>query len=175
MCINPFHKTDGSIVPCSKCSVCKARRTSAWSFRLMEESKVSESAHFITLTYDTKTVPITQKGFMSLSKRDIQLFFKRLRKIHGNSGVPGNIKYYVVGEYGGITNRPHYHAILFNAREDLLQTAWANGQIHYGQVNGASIGYSLKYICKPGKVPKHANDDRLPEFALMSKGLVHVT
>lgn len=156
-------------VPCGKCPPCLKRRASGWSFRLMQEEKHSESSMFITLTYDTKNVPISEKGFMSLNKRDCQLFFKSLRKATGGAGLP--IKYYIVGEYGGTTFRPHYHAIVFNAKLELIQNAWKRGEIHFGKVEGASIGYCLKYMTKPGKIPLHHNDDRVPEFALMSKGL----
>jgi len=106
---------------------------------------------------------------MSLVKSDVQKFIKRLRKAHGQFHTP--IKYYAVGEYGGKTLRPHYHIILYNARVELVQGAWSLGQIHYGTVEGASIGYCLKYISKPRRIPIHANDDRVPEFALISQGL----
>lgn len=157
-------------VPCGKCPACVARRTSGWSFRLMQEEKHAISSHFITLTYDTKHVPITKKGFMDINKDDIQKFFKRLRKAHEGDNTP-SIKYYTVGEYGGKTARPHYHAIIFNARIELIEKTWQLGNIHYGTVEGASIGYTLKYMSKKRKIPMHQNDDRTPEFALMSKGL----
>lgn len=156
-------------VPCGKCPNCLGRRVSAWSFRLMQEDKICETSHFITLTYDTVHVPITKNGMMTLNKRDLQLFFKRLRKAHGKGHT--KIKYYACGEYGGKTNRPHYHIIMFNAQIELIQSAWGKGNVHYGQVSGASVGYTLKYISKPSRIPLHRNDDRLREFPLMSKGL----
>lgn len=156
-------------VPCGKCPNCTARRVSAWSFRLMQQNKIAHSAMFLTLTYSTKTVPITNNGFMSLDKTHIQLFMKRLRKAQcGSKKSP--IKYYICGEYGGRTNRPHYHAIMFNAKVELIQDAWQYGSVHYGMdVNEASVGYTLKYMSKPTRIPMHRNDDRLPEFSLMSK------
>lgn len=114
---------------------------------------------------------------MGLNKRDLQLFFKRLRKAHESrrlvrkDNLCTSIKYFAVGEYGGKTKRPHYHAIIFNAELELIQPAWKLGNVHYGDVTGASIGYCLKYMCKPSRIPCHRNDDRLPEFALMSKRL----
>lgn len=132
----------------------------------MQEEKRCLSAHFITLTYDTDHVPITDNGFMSVSKRDVQLFLKRLRKI-----TTAPIKYYCAAEYGGQTNRPHYHIILFNAAYDAVEKTWGLGEVHTGIVTGASIGYTLKYISKPKRIPMHRNDDRVPEFSLMSKGL----
>lgn len=153
-------------VPCGKCPECTARRASHWSFRLMQEHKVSMSAQFVTLTYDTKYVPISPRGFMTLNRRDVQLFMKRLRKDNTNK-----LKYYCVGEYGSKTWRPHYHMLLFNANIETIQAAWFQGQIHYGEVTPASVGYTLKYMCKPTRIPQHQNDDREPERALMSKGL----
>lgn len=158
-------------VPCNKCPLCIKRRISGWSFRLMQQNKIAISAEFITLTYDSKNVPITRNGYMTLRKKDCQDFFKRLRKAQfGSKG--GNIKYYCAGEYGSITWRPHYHIIMFNSDRKLIDTAWNKGIVHYGAtVEEASVGYTLKYISKPRRIPLHRNDDREPESALMSKGL----
>lgn len=165
-------KNSGSVaVPCGKCPNCIARRISGWSFRLMQECSVSDSSYFLTLTYDTKYVPITQAGFLSLSKRDVQLFFKRLRKAHESEEPLSPIKYYAVGEYGGQTKRPHYHIVLFNAYADLVQPAWDRGHVHFGGVSEASVGYCMKYMYKGPWRPMHRNDDREPQFSLMSKGL----
>lgn len=193
-CLSPYivknkFTSDYIEVPCGKCPTCCARRTSAWSFRLMQEERISTSAWFITLTYDVDHMAknITKNGFMNLNKRDLQLFFKRLRKAHDTvhkqqikrmrSGhkvirysTPTPIKYYAVGEYGGVSKRPHYHIILFNANVDLIEQAWSDGHIHYGDVAPASTGYTLKYISKSWR-PMHKNDDRIPQFAVMSKGL----
>lgn len=168
MCINPFYKKTGEgPFPCGKCADCRIRRASDWSFRLMEEEKVSSSSLFLTLTYDTEHVPITKAGFMSLNKRDVQLFIKRLRKGHKDND--SKIKYYAVGEYGGRSRRPHYHVIAFSADVSKVQPAWQLGSVHYGTVSGASVGYTLKYMTKNRTVPCHQNDDRVPEFSLMSK------
>lgn len=173
-CLTPFYVKNKDVgrdipVPCGKCPNCVKRRVSGWSFRLMQEEKRSISAHFITLTYDTKHVPITQNGFMNLKKRDLQLFFKRLRKAHGKGHV--KLAYYACGEYGTHTWRPHYHVILFNAKIELISPAWNLGHVHYGQVTCASVGYTLKYVSKLGRIPVHRNDDREREFPLMSKKL----
>lgn len=174
MCITPIivKNSDGKKIPCGRCTKCRARRISAWSFRLQQQEKVSKNSHFITLTYGTSAVPITNKGYMSLRRTDLQLFIKRLRKAHSKSGIwAAGLKYYIAGEYGGQTGRPHYHCIIFNAKRELIQPAWGLGEIHYGSITGASIGYCLKYMSKPSIIPKHKNDDRKKEFALMSKGL----
>lgn len=183
-CITPFtvrmKLTNESIpVPCGKCPQCIARRTSAWSFRLLQEEKNAISAHFLTLTYDTDHVPITRNGYMTLDKTDVQKFLKRLRKVEApmyekddDGNFINSLKYYLCGEYGGNTNRPHYHVIIFNVRLlSSIEKSWQLGSVHYGAVSGASVGYTLKYISKAKKIPYHRNDDRLQEFSLMSKGL----
>jgi len=172
---NPANDEDLT-VPCGKCPKCLARRVSGWSFRLQKHDKHSECSHFVTLTYNTDNVPISPKGFMTLQKDHLTLFMKRLRKLH----PPGSpkISYYVCGEYGGKSFRPHYHYIIYNCDIKLLEKAWVNpktkqpiGDIFIGNVSGASVGYVLKYMCKDKKIPLHQNDDRLPEFSNMSKGL----
>lgn len=146
--------------------MCIKRRVSAWSFRLMEEEKKSSSSYFITLTYHNNNLTYTENGLATLVKRDVQLFMKRLRKQNDEK-----LKYYLCGEYGSDTERPHYHVILFNAKLETIQKAWNLGQIHYGTITEASVGYTLKYISKPSKIPYHDRDDRQKEFPLMSKGI----
>lgn len=176
-CQTPFTIRDkmtgqSKACPCGKCPNCFARRTSSWSFRLMQEEKCSASALFVTFTYDEHNLPFTKSGYMTLDKADIPRFFKRLRKL--DPAAP--IKYFAVGEYGTNYLRPHYHAIIFNATQDDILKAWALdgktlGSVHFGGVTGASVGYTLKYMSKKSRIPMHKNDDRQPEFALMSKGL----
>lgn len=172
MCDSPFYKKPKGYLkhlelPCGRCPVCKRKRINNWVIRLEQEAKVSASALFVTLTYDTRFVPITDNGFMSLDKRDFQLFMKRLRKLE-----PKKLKYYAVGEYGDTSSRPHYHLILFNCMDSQnINEAWGKGSIHAGSVTANSIAYTCKYIDKPSSVPKHQRDDRLKEFSLMSKGL----
>lgn len=155
-------------VPCGRCPPCKTRRVNSWVFRLLQEQTVSTSAHFVTLTYDTRTVPISDNGFLTLRKRDYQLYMKRLRKLCPEH----TLKYYAVGEYGTLNERPHYHAIIFNCPTDhLFADAWGLGQVHVGRVTSDSIAYCMKYIDKPPTAKKHLRDDRVREFSLMSSKL----
>lgn len=199
-CDSPFYrvwKGEQIPLPCGRCGPCKKRRVDSWVFRLMQEDKVSATSRFITLTYDNDHVPISENGWLTLTKghdlvpKDDGTFrkvdrccftkyIKRLRKLcHGVS-----VKYYACGEYGSDNRRPHWHAIVFNVPDDeMFFTAWSLdgkpfGKVHVGQVSGDSVAYVMKYIDKPGGVPLFPNwkpfvgrDDRIPEFALMSKGL----
>ncbi len=179
-CQTPFHKkmeivkgveTGYMPFPCGKCPACVRRRVSGWAFRLNKQSEQSNSAHFVTLTYNDEHIKKTKNGFETLVKKDVQDFFKRLRKL-----TKQKISYYAVGEYGDTGERPHYHIILFNANPKIVENAWklndiSIGNVHFGDVGDASVGYTLKYISKDKKIPQFNGDDRQKEFALMSKGL----
>lgn len=155
--------------PCGKCLECRKARTNSWFARLTEELKVSKSAHFVTLTYNDIYLPYSDNGLISLDYRDFQLFMKRARKLQKSK-----IKYFLVGEYGAQTYRPHYHAIVFGVENiDEFLGEWKMGNVHAGTVTAKSIYYTLKYCTKsitegPDKDP---DDDRKREKALMSKGL----
>lgn len=97
---------------------------------------------------------------------------KRLRKLHENQ----DIKYFGVGEYGSKYERPHYHAIIFNADAEKIERAWALdnrkiGDIFIGTVSESSIVYTLKYMCKHQRIEKKDKYGRQREFRLMSKGM----
>lgn len=178
-CLTPYSKRSDKTgefqyFPCGRCPDCLKRRVSGWSYRLRKEGQRSDTAYFITLTYDTNHVPISGRGFMTLKKSDVQKFFKRLRKLHTKNGKQSKISYYACGEYGGQTNRPHYHLIIFNADLRDIEKSWSLGSVpigglHCGTVSDASIGYTLKYMCKPSRFPMFKGDDRVSEFSLMSK------
>lgn len=191
-----LNKTGSFMRPCGSCENCLKRATSNWSFRLMQEDKHSLSSYFITLTYDALHIHLTKNGFMGLHYEDLQRFTRGLKERHRRkSGELGQqFKYFGVGEYGGTSMRPHYHIIAFNwdlslllegrdllgvksgcfkldGEHEFYGSYWPHGHITIGQVSGASVGYTMKYISKPSKIPLHKNDDRLPERAFQSKGL----
>ncbi|QGF19328.1 replication initiation protein [Antarctic microvirus CAA_003_V_9] len=155
-------------VPCGKCPQCLKKRSQEWIFRLSEQDKISTSSSFLTLTYETDTVPLSKNGFMTLEKRDLQLFFKKLRKIE-----PQKIKYYACGEYGTKRKRPHYHVILFNSisSQQTLEKLWNHGTCFIGTAQNGSIAYVTGYVMKPRIAKQHQRDDRSSEFALISKKL----
>ena len=116
-------------IPCGHCDGCRIDRSRDWANRCMMELEYHKDAWFVTLTYNDQFVPkswyadpATGEAHQSLtlSKRDWQLFMKRLRK--ATVGLPGceNIRFFMCGEYGPSTFRPHYHAILFGLHLDDL-------------------------------------------------------
>ena len=184
-CLAPFRKDD-QFFPCGKCPMCKAKRRRDWSFRLGVELDHAISAYFLTMTYDDIHMPRVN-GCGTLHKRHTQLFMKRIRnhqrKLISQENkctlkvadflvktVPEyKIKYYLVGEYGDKTRRPHYHALLFNVKREVIENVssiWKQGHIKVGTVTPESINYCTKYMLKQqfGK-----RDWRAKPFTTMSR------
>ena len=162
-----------NVVRCGKCEGCVKTTIMDWSFRLQQEAKRTLNVHFVTLTYDPKHVPLTTSNLATLSKGDVQKYIKRVRKRN-----PQPIKYMAVGEYGSTSLRPHYHLILFGVvTKKIITSAWSInkeviGNVHIGNdVKSGAIPYTMKYISKQGLVPAFKQDDRIPEFRLMSNKL----
>lgn len=169
----------------------------------MKEAERSRSAFFVTLTYDNDHVPVSRNGFLTLDCSrvingkyicsDVQLFLKRLRYFNkDNKKWP--LKYYMCGEYGSESMRPHYHIILFNCelsnllgpkyalqaeygnllldgKDEFNCEKWPCGHITVGDFSQGSVGYTLKYISKDSQVGKFERDDRVREYSRMSKKL----
>lgn len=151
-------------VPCGKCIPCLSKKRAEWSFRLEQEYKHSKCAHFVTLTFDREHYPADG----NLSKRHVQLYLKRLRKLDGTN----KIRYYAVGEYGTKGGRAHYHILVFNViNPDHCRMAWRDikgkpiGIVHIGNVTEASVAYVTKYIVQPFEAPEGYGKP----FALMSR------
>lgn len=109
---------------CGSCPECLQKKSRLWALRCSMEAKVSLGV-MVTLTYDTykviygKTSTIEENPTdptIPLSKRDCQLFMKRLRKHF----APQKIKYLITAERGKRTGRAHYHALLFGVVFDDL-------------------------------------------------------
>lgn len=98
-------------VPCQKCSLCREKKSIDWQCRIEAETVMNSSALplFILLTYKDSCLPAD-----GVSKTDVQLFFKRLRKWFDDRGIKHNLRYFLVAEYGSKKGRPHYHIILWN-------------------------------------------------------------
>ena len=167
-------------VPCGKCIPCLKRRSSHWSFRVEQEAKYSKTSCFLTLTYEKQ--PKSFNGLPSLKKADFQKFFKRLRKLCPTKKGPKRLKYFACGEYGTKTHRPHYHAIVFNLPQNIINDAtlirdtWKLGHVLVTPSNIKTINYVVGYITKGSSERPELKrygiyDDRVKEFQLMSKGL----
>lgn len=175
------------LVPCGKCVNCLANKRQSWSLRLWAETLSSPTSLFLTLTYEEDELTYG-KEVPTLVKRDLQLFFKRLRKyIYTKYPNAEKIKYFACGEYGGLFGRPHYHAIIFSLPpaknfflfyEEILRDIWGKGHIVVDGVNGNRIGYVSKYLLKSDEERAFPNRESYydelgiqPPFLLSSNGI----
>lgn len=177
-------------IPCGHCIGCRLDYSRRWADRIMLEMKYHEKSYFVTLTYNDSNVPVIYVGDndkdvrLTLDKRDVQLFIKRLRKYQNEK-----IRYYLSGEYGEETFRPHYHAIIFglliddlkfyknNERGDKLYISetlikiWGKGLVIVGEATWETAAYTARYVV--GKQTGNAEMKYYlgiePPFSLMSR------
>lgn len=141
-------------LPCGKCEGCLLERSRQWAVRCMHEASLHEANSFITLTYSDEHVPVGG----TLDREAMPLFFKRLRK-------KARVRYFQCGEYGSLTRRPHYHALVFGFgfpdraqwaerrglpvwRSELLERLWPFGLSELSDVTFESAAYVARYCVK---------------------------
>lgn len=111
-------------------------------------------------------------GFIPyLSKRIVQLFLKRLRKLIKNE----KIRYYIVGEYGPIHFRPHYHLLLWFDEPCtaanlgmLVRQAWKFGYIDCEKSKGDCSKYVAGYLNSSCNLPRIYKESSVKPFCLHS-------
>ena len=182
-------------VPCGHCVGCRLDRSRQWADRMMLELDHSKTAIFVTLTYDPLNIPVAcslddGSVLFTLNKRDVQLFMKRLRKAFSGR----EIRFYLAGEYGTDTHRPHYHLILFGLsladfpdilpvrrnsfgqllyKSDMMYNIWKLGHVALAEVSWQTCAYVARYCVK--KLGADVSRDIFesygvePEFSLMSR------
>lgn len=182
-------------VACGQCIRCRLRRAGEWAARSMHEASLHEDNVFITLTYDEAHLP--ENG--SLDHSHFQGFMKRLRQF-SERRRGRKFKFLMSGEYGAVSDRPHYHAILFDFsfpdgkyfrttakghkvfKSEILDAHWKMGLTEFGSVTHDSAGYVAKYCVK--KLTGEQADGRYnfmdfernvvcrrPEYGMRSNGL----
>lgn len=176
-----FYQTDYYIeLPCGQCIGCRLERSRQWAVRCVHEASLWSDNCFLTLTYDDVHLPAGG----SLVKKDLQDFWKRLRK----AIYPAKLRYFACGEYGSQFERPHYHACVFGWSpsdkklytircgsrlylSDIIAKCWPFGFHTIGDVSFDSAAYVARYVLK--KINGDAADDhycdREPEYVVMSR------
>lgn len=168
-----MHENPGSIlIPCGHCLGCRLDHSRQWADRMMLElDSCDRKGLFLTLTYDNDHITWSKFDefgnplYGTLVKQDVQLFMKRLRKFL----EPRKIRFYLAGEYGDRTFRPHYHCILFgvsladfpdlvlHGRNELQQSyyisntlarIWSNGFVLLSDVSWQTCAYVARYVMK---------------------------
>lgn len=176
-------------LPCGSCYGCLLERSRQWAVRIMHEASLYENNAFVTLTYDDSQLPNNN----ALAPRDTQLFLKKLRRQFNQK-----IRFFLCGEYGPKTLRPHYHAVLFNTSfndalpysrnetgsilysSQQLNKIWGKGNCLIGEVTNESAAYVAAYCLKKSDHKAKALYERLdsttgeilsvpPEFTRMSR------
>lgn len=194
----------GGKYPCGKCYACLKKRSNDWVCRLNEEHKHAVVSYFVTLTYDDFNVPhvepyeytainvdgtedkcLAKPTILSpyieiVSKRDIQLWLKRFRKLIAKQGI--KLRYFISSEYGPQTFRPHYHCIMFfdkmvshkDFHQYVLDT-WLNndnapiGNIQTSTVTHGRMCYCAKYTTGITDLPEHLQVKEYKPFMLCSR------
>lgn len=151
------------VVACGRCILCKNKQRLNWSQKnALEIGETNCLPLFVTLTYnDENYKDLNHKEQV----REMQLFFKRLRKAYHDTPI----KYFLCSEYGTKNNRLHYHLLIHNVptnlREleciDKINNVWAPKFYHYikdawrkGNINVKSsqnskvVNYITKYMSK---------------------------
>lgn len=156
----------GQGFPCGKCLPCLFNRRRMWTHRIMLEAAQYTDNTFATLTYADEHLPRTLGDLPTLAPEHTRNFLKRLRK----SISPIKLRFYLAGEYGDETQRPHYHAALFNipscqrgttgfgmvnpdwstccAACKLVGENWGFGKIYLGSLETSSAQYVAGYVTK---------------------------
>lgn len=133
----PEFNGDQVNLPCRRCLGCRTREAREWTLRAFHEglchtttwrdpvdgtTATVPNSVVVTLTYAPEHLP--PDG--ALRHRDFQLFMARLRKRRGP-----DVRYFMCGEYGGKTLRPHFHAILYGVDfEDTYEEVSLDGQVN---------------------------------------------
>lgn len=179
MCRNPYVGSTGMPFGCGQCMPCRFNKRRIWMHRIMLEAALYEQNSFVTLTYSDEALPLGG----TLVPEHYQQWLKRLRL----RVAPSRFRFFLVGEYGDVSERPHYHAALFGFPTcesgdtrlyctkrpchwcAMVRDTWGFGNIMLGRLEDDSAGYMAGYVTKK---MTHKDDSRLngryPEFGRMS-------
>lgn len=156
---------DSVQVGCGNCLGCRKDESRDWAVRLAHEQAMHPlSSYFVTLTYNDEHLPgywpDDDREFGSLDPAETTDFLKRLRRRVGD-----RIRYFYCGEYGGRSDRPHYHFAMFGAsfldrdqvgerhgspvfHSDMLRSSWPFGNHEITTLNFGACAYVAGYVNK---------------------------
>lgn len=174
-------------VSCGKCYRCLKKKKMGFVNRLHYEHQAAKSSLWITLTYRdeclTKVMDNqlsvfdepTHQEYAVLNHRDFQLFMKKVRK-ECEEKYQAKIRYFMVGEYGPTTFRPHYHCLMFFDKVifplDLYNLIDSNWQLGYHVIDTPTperFNYCAKYCIVPSDLPSFYK--QYPPYMRCSKGI----
>ena len=163
-------------IPCGSCIGCRMARAKDWTTRLILESRQHKFNYFVTLTYADKSLPRLKTGQPYLEKTDLQKFLKRFRLRLGTS----KLRFFACGEYGDLTQRPHFHLILFlddplplnrfgknRFHCPFISKAWTFGLHEVSNSENGCLAYVAGYCLKKQK--QELKGFEHPPFIVMSR------
>lgn len=141
---------------------CLAKKRVEWAFRIWYQTQKSKSSWFITLTYNQDDVPvfvpsmnkiIRGKFARNLSVRRHKVntvyrpdYLKYIRDLRRLEPENTEIQYFGVSEYGGETQRPHYHFVVWNVKNpENIKKAWDRGWCTMSPMKVSRAMYLTKY------------------------------
>jgi len=141
-------------LPCGQCIGCRLEKSATWAGRILNETQMHMDNVMCTFTYSEENLP--PGGCIQYS--DMQKFYKRLRKKY-------KVRHFTGAEYGEISDRPHYHAIIFgywpedaqlwadktgnrHYISDELTKLWGLGHVQFTEVTFESAQYVAQYCTK---------------------------
>lgn len=161
------------LVPCRHCPYCLSQRSREIQTRAMCENITSHTPPIsVLLTYNDANLPCD-----GVSKKDIDLFLKRLRIALHRDGYTSPLRFLLVSEYGTKRGRAHYHCVFWNfpqfhtnkylnyrAVKKYIEDYWQHGfasvrYTHDGQGSDTAnaTNYFVKYVYKGSHVPSGKN------------------
>lgn len=170
-CPNPKNAGVRGVHPCGGCIICRKNKGKAWAARIMLEDQFNPpTSWFVTLTYADESVPRTPYGDLTLDKKRTCQWVRDQVKEHG-------FRYYLVGEYGEKTHRPHYHLAVFpddpfwDINQLLNQWAQRRGFSTAHPLEAGSAAYLAQYTVKKLTAPDDARLEagQEPEFRTSSR------
>jgi len=127
----------------------------------------------------TGKYPHLQDYYGYISRKDGQLFVKRLRKhISKFAGKYEKIHIYFVSEYGPVHFRPHFHLLLFTDSDKvaknisrIISASWKFGRCDWSASRGNAESYVAGYVNSFSRLPHHLKqDDRVKPYSRFSNG-----
>lgn len=161
----------GVLAACSRCLPCRQARGRVLVTRLLVESLGHDHKCLITLTYADPHLPAGR----NLDPAQLAAAVRRLR-FNFEHRTGARLRLFPVGEYGGQSGRPHYHAIVWGADHltdcdgrsfpELVEAAWPFGRVDVGKYfSEAAAGYISGYVAKGHNLKGHFGlYGRHPEF-----------
>lgn len=179
-------------IPCGKCIGCRLDYSRSWADRMTYHVFGKEdNSWFLTLTYDDYHIQDLDHNAVydiySLNYDHVRDgFIKRLRNKYRDC----HIDFYLSGEYGDSSFRPHFHAILYNLplddlefwkvndqgdplyTSDIIHSIWQRGFCSVSRFSWLGAAYTASYVEKKRdgrKLCEYTALDLAPEKCLCSR------